>query len=86
MANPFKKIGFGSRLVLVACYLLVMRWVDLYWQAAPTFHEQISFHWLDATTMVGLGGLWVFLFARELRGRTMVPIRDPYFPELVAHE
>ena len=75
-----------SRLVLVACYLLVMRWVDLYWQAAPSFHAEIQLHWLDATTLVGVGGVWVFLFVRELRARTMVPIRDPYFPELLAHE
>lgn len=62
----------------VALLVLVMRWVDLYWQIAPAFHpEKILPHWLDAGAMLALGGLWVGLFARELKRRPLLPVNAP---------
>ncbi len=74
-----------SRLVLVAFYMLAMRWVDLYWQAAPTWHENLTVHWLDFATLAGVGGIFVFFFIRELRSRTIVPVKDPYLKEVIGH-
>jgi hypothetical protein len=33
---------------------------------------------------LALGGLWLFLFVRELKKRPLVPINDPYLPEAMA--
>ncbi|HVS15155.1 MAG TPA: hypothetical protein VMV46_14600 [Thermoanaerobaculia bacterium] len=74
-----------ERLVRVAVYLLAMRWIDLYWQAAPTFHEHITIHWLDLATLVAVGGVWVFAFVSQLRKRTLIPLNDPYLPEVLGH-
>ena len=74
-----------ERLVRVAVYLLVMRWIDLYWQAAPNFHEHITIHWLDFATLIAVGGVWVFVFVWQLRQRSLIPINDPYLSEVLGH-
>ncbi len=74
-----------SRLVVLALYMMVMRWFDLYWQAAPIFSPEITLHWLDLATMIAVGGFWVFIFVRELRKRSLLPINEPYLPEVTSH-
>ena len=34
---------------------------------------------------VAFGGLWVFLFAMQLRKHPLVPVNDPYFRNMVAN-
>jgi hypothetical protein len=71
----------------VAVLVLVMRFVDLYWLAAPSFgHEGLAFHWLDVTTVIGIGGIWFALFAGQLKRRPLLPIRDPFLEEALADE
>jgi len=76
-------------LARVALLLLVMRWVDVFWLVAPAFRPAgIGIHWLDVTTPVALGGIFVFLFTRELGARALLPVNDPGLPaalEAVAH-
>jgi hypothetical protein len=76
-----------SLLAKVAIGLLLMRFVDLLWLVAPNFeHHGFPFHWMDVAIPVGLAGVWVFLFTRNLRSRTLLPLTDPYFKEAFAHE
>jgi len=70
----------------VAVLLLVMHWVDLYWNVVPNFSpENLSFHWLDVAAPLALGGLWVWLFVGELRKRPLLPVNDPYLEEVFTH-
>lgn len=76
-----------SRLSLVAVLLLGMRWVDVYWLAAPAFapdHPRV--HWLDIVLPVALGGIWLGLFARELSKRPLLPARAPGLAEALGHD
>ena len=41
-------------------------------------------HWMDIAIPVGLIGLWVFLFVRQLRTRALFPMNDPYLKEAFA--
>jgi hypothetical protein len=71
----------------VALLVLAMRWLDLYWQAAPVFHpDRIFLHWLDLATLLAIGGPWVAFFARELGRRPLLPLNDPALAEAMAHE
>ena len=76
-------------LAWIALLLLVMRWVDLFWNVAPAFRpEGIGIHWLDVTAPIALCGLFVFLFARELGARALLPVNDAGLPaalETAAH-
>ncbi len=72
----------AKRLAMVAGLLLVMRWVDLYWQVGPAFHHHgFSLHWLDLTTLAGLGGLWLATVLNLLGRHALVPVNDPYLHE-----
>lgn len=75
----------AGKLAAVAAFVLVMRWIDIYWQAAPAFHESHGFHWLDLAAPVAIGGLWTSLFFRELRRRPLVPIGDPRLEEALGY-
>ncbi len=72
----------ARRLAIVAALLLVLRWVDLYWQVGPAFHHGgLALHWLDLTTVVGLGGIWLAAVARFLGRHSLLPINDPHLEE-----
>jgi hypothetical protein len=76
----------GRALVLVAGGLLLMRWVELFWQVEPAFHEKhLAFYWLYVAAPLFIGGVWLFFFARTLKSRPLLPIHDPYLPEAIAH-
>jgi hypothetical protein len=71
-----------AKVRLVALFILLMRVVDLAWTIGPVFRgEGSSLHWLDFAAVLGLGGLWLPLFWRNLAGRPLIPARDPYFKE-----
>jgi hypothetical protein len=87
----------SAMLAKVAAFILVMRLVDLIWYVAPSFrpsapgeaggHGALApMHWMDIAIPVGLAALWVFLFARQLRSRSLFPVNDPYFKEAFVHE
>jgi hypothetical protein len=77
----------ARRLGTVALLMLLMRWIDLYWQVEPAFHDgTFHFHWLYPAALLAVGGLWLAAFLRELKRRPLLPIHDPYLPEAIAHE
>lgn len=73
----------ARRLALVAGGVLVMRMVDLYWLVAPDAaighegHGGMHPHWMDLTAVVGLGGIWLWLFARALMRRPLLTLGEP---------
>jgi hypothetical protein len=68
----------ANRLLRVCLLMLVVRVVDVYWVVMPSFYrEQLRIHWLDFTTPVAVGGLWVALFFWQLKSRPLIPLRDP---------
>ena len=71
---------------IVAVWVICMRIVDLLWLSAPSagpaaFH----LHWLDLAAPLGVGGIWVAAFFRELRQRPLLPIHDPHLEEALEH-
>jgi hypothetical protein len=74
-------------LAKVAVFVIAMRLVDLIWLVAPNFeHHGFPLHWMDVVLPLGLLGIWLFMFARNLRRLTLLPLNDPYFKEAFAHE
>src|SRR5215210_5733443 len=72
----------ARRLVWIAGLMLVMRWVDLLWQVEPAFQVQNpAMYWTYLAAPIGIGGLWLFLFLRELRKAPLLPVNDPYLAE-----
>ncbi len=74
----------ASALAGIALGLFVLRFVDLFWVVAPTFRsERVGDHWLDAATLIAVGGIWVAVFARTLKTRPLVPLYDARAEEAV---
>jgi hypothetical protein len=71
----------------VAIFIIFMRLVDLYWLIAPEFYQPGAFPVSLANIGVPLflAGIWLFLFAGQLRSRALLPLNDPYFKEMLAH-
>jgi hypothetical protein len=70
----------------VALVILVMRVVDITWNIGPVFrHHGSTLHWLDFAVVVAIGLPWLAVFWRSLAGRPLVPARDPYYKEAMAH-
>ena len=85
------------RLVLVALWLLFVRYADLFMMITPEFAaeggnlhahvgegEHVShffIHWMDVAASVGIGGLWLWMFFTELGRRPLMPVGDPYLRE-----
>lgn len=66
------------RLMWLVAWLLVMRFVDLYWLVMPAiFHEQLTLPWQLPAALVGIGGFWMAIFAWRLAARAGLPIYDP---------
>jgi hypothetical protein len=70
-------------LALVAFALLILRAVDWIWLVEPAFSEGIHVHWMDIAAPVGIGGLWLVFFLRQLRTLPLLPVHDPRFAEKV---
>ena len=74
-------------LALIAGFVLAMRWVDLYWQSRPSLvHHGYGLSWIDLAATLGIGGIWIFFFLRELAGRSLLPVNDPSLEKAMAHD
>ncbi|MBI1320088.1 MAG: hypothetical protein GC168_14250 [Candidatus Hydrogenedens sp.] len=66
----------------IAYYVFFVRILDLYWNTVPSFPDgHYAVNWttlfLVITAILGLGGVWVFLFLNELKKRPLLPVNDP---------
>jgi hypothetical protein len=69
-------------LTMVAVGVLLMRIVDLYWTIGPEFHQEgFSVHLLDILLPIGIGGLWLAFFFRQLKAWPLIPANDPNLQE-----
>jgi hypothetical protein len=73
-------------LAAVGAALIVMGWIDLYWFIVPTFYPlSPRIHWMDIVAPIGIGGIWLALFVRELKAKPLLPLHDPRFEGVVQH-
>ncbi len=75
----------ARKLLMLAGLILVMRMIDLFWMIAPEFSPE-GFHvsWMDIVAPIGMGGLWLAVFAWQLSKRSLIPINDPQYDSVLA--
>jgi len=64
-------------LAAVCFWLLFMHWIDLYWIVMPVFSHHFVLSWLDFTTMIGIGGIFMYIFGMKLTKHAIIPVNDP---------
>jgi hypothetical protein len=74
LSRSFKRKISG--LMWLAAWLLVMRFIDLYWLIEPNFYKSVHIGWLHIVVSVAIGGLWLAMFSRNLRERPLLPLYD----------
>jgi len=86
ISRPFKRDI--ARLVWLAAWLLLMRYVDLFWVIEPNFSTTFNITWLDVVVPIAMGGLWLAYFFRNLSTMPLVPAYDVFAVEVLegAHE
>ena len=71
-------------LMRVALLVFVMRFIDLVWLIVPEFHRgELHFVWMDFVAPTGIGGIWLWYFAWELKKRPLFPFNDPGLEEAI---
>ena len=65
-------------LTSIALLILLMRIVDTFWIVTPAFYrDRITIHWLDIFALVGIGGIWLAIYAGQLAAMPVLPLHDP---------
>lgn len=78
---------YSGLLLKVMVFILVMRVVDLFWIVQPAFGlKSPRVHWLDVTLLAGIGGLWLWWFARQVCAAPLLPRHDPRLQEAWLYE
>jgi hypothetical protein len=73
----------GRALSAVAIGVIVMRFVDLIWLTGPELHNgTFNLSLLDLMMPLGIGGIWLWFFATQLKSRPLLPIKDPYIEDV----
>ena len=77
------------RTVAISIWILTFHLLDLYWNiipgklleadphAAGYLVRQFSLHWVDAASLIGIGGICIYAFCRSTKKAEPIPIRDP---------
>ncbi len=67
-------------LSLVALWVMVMHFFDLYWLIAPTFYDvETPFSWMIFSVLLGVGGLFFWNFWSTFTAHPVVPANDRRF-------
>jgi Ni/Fe-hydrogenase subunit HybB-like protein len=74
-----------TRLRIVAAWLIVMRFVDHYWQVAPEFHDTLSVSVIDVALPIAIGGIFLTLYAMRLKSQPLMPLHDAGLEKALTH-
>jgi hypothetical protein len=71
------------RLAWLAAWLIVMRYLDLFWIIEPNFSNTLRFTVADIIVPVAIGGIWLAYFFRNLAALPLLPAYDPEAAEVL---
>ena len=62
----------------IAVWMIVVRVIDVFWVVEPAFRQRaLEVYWTDAVVWIGLGGVWLWFFLRNLKARPLLVPNDP---------
>jgi hypothetical protein len=75
-----------TSLWIIASWILLMHWVDMYWLVYPTLLEKgASITWIEPATMLFVGGLFLWAFWGRFARNPLVPVNDPKLAGSINH-
>ncbi|MGA8367216.1 MAG: hypothetical protein ACLQMT_08130 [Candidatus Acidiferrales bacterium] len=73
-------------LSLVAAALVFLTFLDVYWLVAPSYSMRPHPTLMDLFAVIGIGGVWLGMFLRQLNRLPLLPVHDPRFEGALEHE
>jgi len=62
----------------MALWMIAVRVLDVFYIIGPeAYPDGLRADWQDVAAVVGMGGLWVWLFVGNLMGRPLLPLKEP---------
>jgi hypothetical protein len=81
LSRPFKRNIY--KLVWLAAWMLIMRYVDLFWIIEPNFSKTFTVTIADFVLPFAIGGLWMAYFFYNLGSLPLLPAYDPTASEVL---
>jgi hypothetical protein len=81
LSRPFKRNI--RKLVWIAIWLMLMRYVDLFWTIEPNFSKALTITVADVVVPIAIGGFWLAYFFRNLGSLPLLPAYDPSAGEVI---
>jgi hypothetical protein len=81
LSRPFKRNI--RKLVWLAVWLMLMRYLDLFWIIEPNFSKTFTITVADLVVPVAIGGFWLAYFFRNLGSLPLLPAYDPSAVEVL---
>jgi len=74
LSRPFKRNI--RKLVWLAAWVLIIRYVDLFWIIEPNFSKSFNVTIADIVVPIAIGGIWLWFFFRNLASLPLLPAYD----------
>jgi hypothetical protein len=86
LSRPFKRDI--RKLVWLAVWMMLMRYLDLFWIIEPNFSTTLTVTIADIVVPIAIGGIWLWYFFRNLAALPLLPAYDPDAHEVLqpAHQ
>ncbi len=81
LSRPFKRNI--RKLVWLAVWLMLMRYLDLFWIIEANFSKTLAVTVADIVVPVAIGGFWLSYFFRNLGSLPLLPAYDPSAGEVL---
>src|ERR1700722_15582103 len=81
LSRPFKRNI--RKLVWLATWLMLMRYLDLFWIIEPNFSKTFTITVADVVVPIAIGGFWLAYFFRNLGALPLLPLYDPSAGEVL---
>ena len=81
LSRPFKRNI--RKLVWLAVWLMLMRYLDLFWIIEPNFSTTFHVTVADIVVPIAIGGFWLAYFFRNLGSLPLLPLYDPSAGEVL---
>jgi len=74
LSRPFKRNI--KKLVWLAVWMMVIRYLDLFWIIEPNFSKTFAVTVSDIVVPIAIGGIWLWYFFRNLASLPLLPAYD----------
>src|SRR5271157_1437928 len=74
LSRPFKRNI--RRLAWLAVWMLLIRYLDLFWIIEPNFSKKLTLTVADIVVPIAIGGIWLWYFFRNLGSLPLLPAYD----------